>query len=227
MYCIAWVAGDLSLTASLTSQASPDGKSLGDCPFTHRANLAFKIKKVPATYVLIDLRNKPKWYSAVNPAGTVPALSFGDRTITESADMVEYLDTTYPSPSLKQQGNQEAEEVIKNVSGLFSAWVKHHKEPGADKAEADFTAELHKIDSFLAKSDGPMLCGTEWSVADCTMVPRLYHITAVASHFMGYSKHKVMPNLTKYMQYAFSSEEFEATNYPQEWILSGWAKYFT
>ena len=42
-------------------QASPDGKSLGDCPFTQRANLALKIKNVRATYILIDLTNKPKW----------------------------------------------------------------------------------------------------------------------------------------------------------------------
>lgn len=210
----------------LAFQVSPDGKSLGDCPFTHRANLAFKVKKVPVTYVLIDLSNKPKWFSTVNPAGTVPALSYGDHIITESADMVEYLDATYPSPSLKPQGNQEAEEVTKNVFGLFIAWVKQYKDSNTGQAEADFTAELHKIDSFLAKSGGPMLCGREWSVADCTMVPRLYHITAVASHFMAYSKYKDMPNLSKYMQYAFSTDEFGATNYPPEWILPGWAKYF-
>ena len=60
-------------------QASPDGKSLGDCPFTQRANLALKVKKVRVTYVLIDLHNKPKWYFIVNPAGTAPALEFGDK----------------------------------------------------------------------------------------------------------------------------------------------------
>ena len=60
-------------------QASPDGKSLGDCPFTQRANLALKVKKVPVTYILIDLSNKPKWYFSVNSAGTAPALQFGDQ----------------------------------------------------------------------------------------------------------------------------------------------------
>lgn len=181
---------------------------------------------MPATYVLIDLSNKPKWYSTLNPAGTVPALQFEDRTITESADMVTYLDDTYPNPPLKQPGNQEAEEVIKNVFGLFSAWAKNSKDPGASQAEAAFTADLQKIDSFLGKHGGPMLCGKEWSVADCTMVPRLYHITTVASHFLGYTKYKDMPNLNKYIQYAFSTEEFKATDYPPEWILTGWSKYF-
>lgn len=205
-------------------QASPDGKSLGDCPFTQRANLAFKVKKVPTTYILINLSNKPKWYLTVNPAGTAPALAFGDRTITESSEIVQYLDSTYPSPSLKPKGTEEAESVTGNIFNLFSAWAKHFKDSSA--SQADFTAELQKIEAFLAKGTGPLLCGAAWSVADCSLVPRLYHITAVADHFMHYSKLKDMPNLARYMQYAFSTDEFTATDYPREWILKGWAKYF-
>jgi glutathione S-transferase len=207
-------------------QASPDTKSLGDCPFTQRANLAFKVKKVPVTYVLIDLSNKPKWYSTVNPAGTVPTLEFGDRKITDSADILEYVDATYPSPSLKPDGNQEAEEVIKNVFGIFVAWVKQHDDPTAAEAEAKLTADLEKIDNFLGKYDGPLLCGKQWSMADCTFAPRIYHITTVASHYLGYTKYKDMPNLNRYMEYVYSSEEFKATDYPAEYIPTGWAKYF-
>lgn len=60
-------------------QASPDGKALGDCPFTQRANLAIKLKGVQATYTLIDLKNKPQWFFKVNPDGTTPVLQFGDQ----------------------------------------------------------------------------------------------------------------------------------------------------
>lgn len=184
------------------------------------------MKKVPTTYILINLSNKPKWYFEVNPAGTAPAVAFGDRTITDSYEIVQYLDATYPNPSLKPDGNQEAEDVTKNIFNLFSTWAKHFKDPSAGQAEAEFTADLQKIDAFLSKGAGPLLCGAVWSVADCNLVPRLYHITTVADHFMKYSKYKDMPNLMKYMKHAFSTEEFKATDYPQEWILTGWAKYF-
>lgn len=137
-----------------------------------------------------------------------------------------YLDATYPTPSLQPQGNKEAEEITGNIFSLFSAYGKHFKEPSATEAEVNFTAELHKIDSYLGTGQGPFLCGASWSVADCSLVPRLYHISTVAEHFMNYNKHKDMPNLVKYMQYAFSTEEFKATDYPREWILTGWAKYF-
>lgn len=199
---------------------------MGDCPFTQRANLAFKVKKVRCTYILIDLGNKPKWYFTVNPPGTAPAVQFGDRVIGDSYEIVQYLDATYPSPSLKPPGNEEAEKVTGNVFNLFSAYAKHFKEPSVAEAEAKFTAEMEKIDSFLGKSPGPLLCGGEWSVADCALVPRLYHISTVLEHYMNYSKHKSMANLTKYMEYAFCTQEFKDTDYPKEFILTGWAKYF-
>lgn len=207
-------------------QASPDGKSLGDCPFTQRANLALKVKKVRATYILIDLKNKPKWYFDVTSAGTAPALQFGDKVIADSYEIVQYLDATYPEPSLKPSGNEEAEEMTKNVFSLFSAWAKSSKEPGAKDAEAKFTAELQKINDFLGRGKGPLLCGSSWSVADCALVPRLYHISNVAEHYLQYTQYKSMKNLMAYMDYAFSTPEFKATDYKPEWILEGWAKYF-
>ena len=214
------------MSNALPFQVSPDGKSLGDCPFTQRANLAFKVKKVACTYILIDLKNKPKWFFTVNPAGTAPALQFGDKVIGDSYEIVQYLDATYPTPSLKPPGNDEAEKVTGNIFSLFSAWAKHCKDSEGPAAEKAFTEELQKINDYMGKNPGPLLCGESWSVADCALVPRLYHITTVAEHFLNYSQHKDMPHLQKYMQYAFHTEEFKATDYPAPWILTGWAKYF-
>lgn len=207
-------------------QASPDGKSLGDCPFTQRANLALKVKGVKVTYILIDLGNKPKWYFEVNPAGTAPALQFGDRVIGDSYEVVQYLDKTYPSPSLKPEGNEAAEKTTANVFNIFSAWAKNQDKEKDAQLEADFTAELKKIDDFMSKSKGPLLCGEAWSVADCALVPRLYHIQTVAHYYKNYLKFNDFQHLKRYMEYAFATPEFKATDYPVEWVIAGWAKYF-
>ena len=207
-------------------QASPDGRSLGDCPFTQKANIAMKLKGVLATYVLIDSPNKPKWYYDVNPSGTVPALEFGDRVIGDSADIVVYLDEAHPSPSLQPPGNDEAETETGNIFNVFSAWAKNSKDPGAAEKEAKFTAELKRIDQFLTKFPGPLLCGTVWSRADCALVPRLYHMTTVARHFLNYDKFQEMEELKRYIDYTFASEPVKATDYKPEWILTGWGKYF-
>ena len=36
-----------------------------------------------------------------------------------------------------------------------------------------------------------------------------------------------MPGIKAYMDYVFNSEPFKRTGYPEEYILEGWAKYFS
>ena len=44
-------------------------------------------------------QHKPD-YLAVNPLGTIPALTHGDRVLTESTAIMEYVDEAFPGPSL-------------------------------------------------------------------------------------------------------------------------------
>lgn len=93
-------------------QASPDGRSLGDCPFTQRANLALRLKGVKnVTLILIDLGSKPEWFKKMS--NSVPVLERTDGTMTssDSYEIVQYLDRTYRDPPLNLPGNKEAEEV--------------------------------------------------------------------------------------------------------------------
>lgn len=41
----------------------------------------------PFDVVHVDLSNKPRWYSKVNPRGLVPAITIGGRTLVESLDI--------------------------------------------------------------------------------------------------------------------------------------------
>lgn len=85
---------------------------MGDCPFTQRANLALKLKGIKnVTIILIDLANKPEWYKGINAVGSVPTLEFNDKVITDSYEIVKYLDEAYPDPPLEPCNNKEAEEV--------------------------------------------------------------------------------------------------------------------
>jgi glutathione S-transferase len=208
-------------------KASPDGKSLGDCPFTQRANLALKIKNVRATYILIDLAHKPKWYFSVNPAGTAPALDVGARVIGDSYDILCHLDQAHPAPSLDLPGNSEAEEVTGKVFSVFAAWAKNKEAGKGAELREKFIKELEKIDQFLAKGPGPLLCGEGWSRADCALVPRLYHISSVASHYLDYHLAPQFPSLARYMDTTFASQAFRDTDYPRDWVLASWAKYFS
>ncbi len=66
--------------------------------------------------VLIDLTNKPQWYKDINSAGTAPTLEFDGRVITDSYEIVKYLDKAYPDPPMEPVTNKEAEEVTGQYS---------------------------------------------------------------------------------------------------------------
>lgn len=177
-------------------------------------------------YILIDLNNKPTWFKSVNPAETVPALDVGDRVIGDSYDIVRFLEETFPSPPLDLPGNKEAEEVTGNVYKVFSAWAKNSNASKNAELEAKFTAELKKIDDFLSKSKHAFLCRDSWSIADCVLMPRLYHLTTVARHYKKYTEFEKMSSLWGYMVRAYATREWKETDYPPEYILADWAKYF-
>jgi glutathione S-transferase len=70
------------------------------CPFAHRSRLALMEKHLPFTLIEIDLRNKPDWYSQLNPAGAVPTLRQGDFVLRESLIINEYVNECSPEPAL-------------------------------------------------------------------------------------------------------------------------------
>ncbi|XP_065886428.1 uncharacterized protein [Dysidea avara] len=211
----------------LYAKASPDGKGLGDCPFTQRANLALTIKGVTPEYIYIDLHNKPDWFFQINPEGSVPVLDTGDRKITQSAEIVIFAEEKYPNPTLRQPGNDKAMEVSQNIFNVFGAWAKNKEESKTGELKQAFIAELSKINDYLVSNGGPMLCGKEWSISDCHFAPRIYHIQAVAKHYLKYNGVGEMPGIKAYMDFVFNSEPFKRTGYPEEYILEGWAKYFS
>ena len=96
-------------------------------------------------------------YWSINPTRTVPALDVGDRVIGDSSEIVHYLDHTHPSPPLDVPGNTEAEAATGQVFNVFSAWAKNKGVENEEELRAKFTAELEKIEQYIAKGPGERL----------------------------------------------------------------------
>ncbi len=62
----------------------------------------------------LDLLNfdqhKPE-YLAINPLGTIPAMTHGDRVLTESTAIMEYVDEAFPGPRLMPENPVDAWRV--------------------------------------------------------------------------------------------------------------------
>ncbi|KAH6684811.1 thioredoxin-like protein [Plectosphaerella plurivora] len=62
------------------------------CPFAHRVQIAIRELQLPFEEELVDITvPRTKEFLAVNPAGMVPALSYGGMLLTESELIVKFL----------------------------------------------------------------------------------------------------------------------------------------
>ena len=70
---------------------------------SYRVRIALNLKAIDYQQVYVDLINKDQnstFYLATNPQGLVPSLTVGDQIITQSMAIIEWLEETYPQPSL-------------------------------------------------------------------------------------------------------------------------------
>lgn len=70
---------------------------------SHRLRIALNLKGLAYDYIPIDLRTEQHLgadYKAMNPQGLVPALVDGDRVLTQSPAIIEWLEERFPTPPL-------------------------------------------------------------------------------------------------------------------------------
>ncbi|WP_408952582.1 maleylacetoacetate isomerase [Lysobacter sp. Hz 25] len=131
-------------------------------------------------------------YRELNPQGLVPVLQHGQRTLTQSIAILEYLDETWPRPNLLPTTARERHRVraiaqtiaceihplnnlrvLKYLDGTWNVpqperdgWVKHWISEG-------FTA----LETMLAEdpATGVYCVGDLPGLADCCLVPQLYN----------------------------------------------------
>jgi maleylpyruvate isomerase len=70
---------------------------------SHRLRIALDLKGLDYGYVSVDLRKNEHQgvaFKTLNPQGLVPALLDGDRVLTQSVAIIEWLEERYPTPAL-------------------------------------------------------------------------------------------------------------------------------
>lgn len=87
-----------------------------DCSTTYRARIALHIKGVPyeSEYVALDPQSgessNPE-FLALNPDGTTPVIVEGRRIFRQGVAFLEYLEESYPSPSIIPGSNRDRERI--------------------------------------------------------------------------------------------------------------------
>lgn len=98
-------------------------------PYCRKVRLALAEKKIEVELVEERYWERSPEFLRRNPAGKVPILKLGSRTLTESTAICEYLEERHPSPALLP-GEPEARYEVRRLVGWFDD--KFHREVTAN-----------------------------------------------------------------------------------------------
>ncbi|CAJ1962623.1 unnamed protein product [Cylindrotheca closterium] len=221
------------MTLLVKAGPSTDGTSLpvGDCPFAHSIRLVLEEKGLKYQVQPCSPDTKPEWLVDYYE-GKLPALRHRKECYVESSVIMEYLEFFFSSdsyPSLKPPKKCNGEDVL---DGFFPAVAQYLKDTSGDGAgEEDeklqnLRDKLQGIEDHLAGIDGSFLCGDDFSLLDCRLVPQLYHLYVASQEFKGDIPNwkEDYPSLQTYYESCTSRPSFQATLYPEETIIWGWSQ---
>ncbi len=150
------------------------------CPFAHRSRLALMEKHLPFTLVEINLRNKPDWYTELNPTGQVPTLRQGEFVCRESLIINEYIDELVAETPLLPGSAQKRAEARLWIDYFDSKFVPlFYKVLMAQEAEqqAAFAGDMVKVLGVLddelqqRREHGHYWFGWQVGLADIALYP--------------------------------------------------------
>lgn len=166
-----------------------EGQTL-DCPFSQRVMLTLAEKDVPFQKVFLDELHLPDWLADVNPAGKkIPVAKDleADKWIGDSANIVKYIEDKFPEPKLGYPDTTPdvGEDIFPSMVDFLKADEKSDEEK---KAQSAMESSLQKFDEYLAKQDGPFICGNHICAQCVAMAPRIYHLSIATKALKGWDK---------------------------------------
>lgn len=224
--------GAPSATGVVYVKAGPDGTSVGDCPFSLKVLLAAALKGVEVDIVPVDLSNKPASFLALTEAGSTPVFVHDGRTLTDSGEIVAYVDTLGTGSGERSLLSPLAvadASVADAVGGVFGAFARLMKNKEAEEAARVAALEdaLAAVNGVLEAGGGPFLVGPWVSALDCDLIPKMRHVVAAAGHYKGFSL--AGHGWDALEQYILVTGRMKATRevlVGDDVVVWGWSKFF-
>jgi glutathione S-transferase len=144
------------------------------CPYVQRAVIALTEKEQPFTRTVVDLDDKPAWFTAISPLGKVPLLRVDEAVLFESAVICDYLDETleprlHPADPLERARHRAwiefASTVLNDIWRLYTA----SDETAFAARRTDLVARFDQIEAVLG--EGPWFGGERLSLVDAAFGP--------------------------------------------------------
>ncbi len=158
-----------------------------------RVRIALNLKGLAAEHRYVHLargeQRRPE-YLAENPQGLLPMLVVGDRRLTQSLAILEYLDEKHPLPPLLPVGLEDrawvrsiALAIACDIHPLNNLRVlkrlKHELSIDDAGRDAWYAYWIHEgfgaLEPMLAAATGPFCHGDSPTLADVCLVPQVFN----------------------------------------------------
>ncbi|KAG7226286.1 hypothetical protein INR49_003037 [Caranx melampygus] len=214
-------------------RAGSDGESIGNCPFSQRLFMILWLKGVVFNVTTVDLKRKPADLQNLAPGTphpSSPSMVRSKLTSTRSRSSLR-MSSAHPSEySLVHQAwckTPESNTAGMDIFAKFSAFIKNSKPDANEALERGLLKTLQKLDEYLRSplpdeidhnsiedvkvSNRKFLDGDEMTLADCNLLPKLHIVKVVAKKYRGFDIPKEMTAIWKYLNIAYTREEFTNT----------------
>jgi maleylacetoacetate isomerase len=157
----------------------------------YRVRIGLALKGVAYDYAAVDLiagQQREPAYRAVNPQGLTPALDIGDRVLTQSLAILEWLEEAYPEPPILPKAPLDR-AAVRAMAGIIACDIhplnntrvgrKLHK-MGVDQAGILAWTQGWIVDGFdaleplVARHGDGFAFGDRPTLADCCLIPQVY-----------------------------------------------------
>ncbi|EIW78846.1 hypothetical protein CONPUDRAFT_138172 [Coniophora puteana RWD-64-598 SS2] len=162
--------------------------------YAHRTAIALLEAKAEYTHYEVDFKNKPDWFVNINPAGKVPAITYGgpkvapdapspeSTKLAESAVLLEFIADLYPSSGLMPLDpiqRAKARFIINLVDTvLFPAMLAWMIQGGSAEGVA---GALKTLQAHLPEAGrGKYAVNGDFTIADAALAPFYARILMIA-----------------------------------------------
>ncbi|XP_075950447.1 uncharacterized protein LOC142952551 isoform X1 [Anarhichas minor] len=220
---------DQDYEISLYVKAGSDGESIGNCPFSQRLFMILWLKGVIFNVTTVDLKRKPADLQDLAPGTNPPFVTFNGEVKVDVNKIEEFLEEKLIPPRYPRLApkHPEANTAGIDVFAKFSAYIKNPRKDTNDALEKTLLKSLRRLDDFLrtplpeeidadASGDLPessrsFLDGSELTLADCNLLPKLHILKVVAKKYRGFEIPAEMTGVWRYLNCAYQREEFTST----------------
>uniref|UniRef100_A0A914UPL2 GST C-terminal domain-containing protein n=1 Tax=Plectus sambesii TaxID=2011161 RepID=A0A914UPL2_9BILA len=202
-------------------KAGSDGIRLGGDPVCQQIFMAMILKSESDDGLKFNVKT-------VNPAKPppefkdadlrhAPAIQHDDVSIEHPDDIIEYIDKTFPYPSLKYS-DTEADGATADLFSKFCFYIKE-----VNKDSKGLEQELHRIDQFLEGTEHKYLAGDRPTHLDCRMLPKLHAIRVACAALKDFTIPDHMKHLWSYLKRAYALDAFKKSCPSDQEIILYWA----